>query len=92
MIIASSLGLLHGFGFASALNELALPEESLLVTLTGFGIGVEIGQFVFVSAFVPVAFALRKTSFYRRWVLQAGSVVIALVALVWMVQRLMPRG
>ncbi len=86
-LIASSLGLLHGFGFASALNELALPKESLLMTLVGFGMGVEIGQAIFVSAFVPAAFVLRRTSFYRRWVLLGGSVAIALIAVVWMVQR-----
>jgi hypothetical protein len=92
-VIASSLGLLHGFGFASALHELALPEESLLETLFGFAVGVEIGQFVVVSAFVPVAFSLRRTDFYRRWVIGAGSVAITALALVWMIQRLVsPKG
>jgi len=89
-MVASSLGLLHGFGFASALDELNVPRESLLTTLVGFGLGVEIGQFLFVLAFVPVAFALRGTSFYRRWVLSGGSGIIVMVALVWMVLRLIP--
>jgi hypothetical protein len=90
-MIASSLGLLHGFGFASALNELALPRQSLLETLFGFAIGIEVGQFLFVLAFVPAAFALRKSAFYERWVLRAGSLGIAILAFAWMVQRLVPR-
>jgi hypothetical protein len=90
-VIASTLGLLHGFGFASALNELALPHEALLVTLCGFAMGVETGQFIFVSAFVPLAFLLRRTRFYERWIVRGGSVAIGLVALVWMVERALPR-
>jgi hypothetical protein len=90
-VIASTLGLLHGFGFASALNELALPQEALIVTLFGFAMGVETGQFIFVSAFVPLAFLLRKTPFYQRWIVRGGSLAIAMVALVWMVERAAPR-
>jgi hypothetical protein len=33
---------------------------------------------------------LRDTRFYRRWILEVGSLVIAIIALVWMVQRLVP--
>jgi hypothetical protein len=90
-IIASSLGLLHGFGFASALNELALPEGTLVMTLCGFALGVETGQFIFVLAFVPLAFRLRATRFYQRGIVRGGSLLIALVALVWMVERAAPR-
>jgi hypothetical protein len=91
-IVAASLGLLHGFGFASGLDDLGLPRDALIVTLCGFALGVEAGQFIFVAAFVPVAFALRETTLYRRWFVGGGSVVITLVALVWMVQRAAPRG
>jgi hydrogenase/urease accessory protein HupE len=91
-VVASSLGLLHGFGFASALNKVALPRDALVVTLCGFAIGVETGQLIFVSAFVPVAFVLRKTSFYRNWILRGGSLAIASVAIVWMVQRIASGG
>jgi hypothetical protein len=90
-LIASTLGLLHGFGFASALNELALPQEALIVVLVGFAMGVETGQAIFVLGFVPVAFTLRKTRFYQRWIVHGGSLVIALLALVWMVERAAPR-
>ena len=90
-VIASSLGLLHGFGFASGLKELAIPHHSLLETLLGFALGIETGQLLFVLAFVPAAFALRKTGFYRKLAVPFGSWIIVALALVWMVQRALPR-
>ncbi|MFA0810656.1 HupE/UreJ family protein [Microbulbifer epialgicus] len=47
-IVASGFGLLHGFGFASALTELGLPHDQKLVALISFNAGVELGQLVFV--------------------------------------------
>ncbi len=47
-------GLLHGFGFASALQELGLPKARLIAALAAFNSGVEIGQVVIVA----VAFGL----------------------------------
>ena len=42
-------GLLHGFGFASALEELGLPREKLIIALAAFNCGVEIGQVLIVA-------------------------------------------
>jgi hydrogenase/urease accessory protein HupE len=42
-------GLLHGFGFASALEELGLPKVKLLTALAAFNCGVEIGQVLIVA-------------------------------------------
>lgn len=46
--VSSSFGLLHGFGFASVLTEIGLPQEESLIALLFFNIGVEIGQIIFV--------------------------------------------
>jgi hypothetical protein len=42
--MAIGFGLVHGLGFASALQDLHLPRRMLVPTLVGFNIGVEIGQ------------------------------------------------
>ena len=84
---AFAFGLLHGFGFASVLADLGLPRDALAVALLAFNLGVEAGQLVIVGAFLPLAFALRGTWFYRRVVLVGGSALIALVALLWLVER-----
>ena len=80
-------GLIHGFGFASALRDLGLPPGSLAMSLLGFNLGVETGQLAIVALFLPLAYWLRGTQFYRRVVLGAGSVVIAALALIWLIER-----
>ncbi len=47
--VSVSFGLLHGFGFASVLREIGLPDEGLLTALFAFNIGIEIGQVIFAA-------------------------------------------
>jgi hypothetical protein len=84
---AFALGLLHGFGFSATLMDLGLPRQNLVVTLFGFNVGVEIGQMCVVAAFLPLAYLARRTLAYRRVALLGGSMVIAGVATVWLVER-----
>jgi hypothetical protein len=84
---AFGFGLLHGFGFASVLAGLGLPQEALLLSLVGFNVGVELGQLAIVAAFLPVAYLLRHGRFYRRAVMAGGSCVIALLAGIWLAER-----
>jgi hypothetical protein len=85
--VAFAFGLVHGFGFASVLADLGLPQGTLLLALVGFNVGVEAGQLAIVAAFLPVAYALRGTGFYRRLVFSGGSATIAAVAALWLVER-----
>jgi HupE / UreJ protein len=87
-IIAFGFGLIHGFGFASVLADLGLPQEALLRALIGFNLGVEVGQIAIVCAFLPLAFALRDSWFYRQVPFKAGSISVAVVASIWMMERL----
>ena len=86
-VMAFVFGLVHGFGFASVLADLGLPQGALALALVGFNVGVELGQLAIVAAFLPLAYALRTTGFYRVGVLRLGSVAVALLALWWFVQR-----
>jgi len=85
--IAFAFGLLHGFGFASVLAEMGLPQGARMVSLVAFNLGVEVGQLAVVLAVMPLAYGLRSTAFYRRGVMPWGSSAIACLALVWLVQR-----
>ncbi|NMM04983.1 HupE/UreJ family protein [Polaromonas sp.] len=87
-VMAFVFGLLHGFGFASVLADLGLPQGALALALVGFNVGVELGQLAIVAIFLPVAFALRGTGFYRFGVLKVGSLLVALLASWWLAQRL----
>ncbi len=86
-MMAFVFGLIHGFGFASVLTDLGLPQGALVLALVGFNLGVETGQLAIVAAFLPIAYLLRHSWFYRRLVLLGGSFLITILALVWFVER-----
>ena len=86
-LMAFFFGLIHGFGFASVLSELGLPQDTLVLALVGFNLGVEVGQLAIVAVFLPLAFVLRDTWAYRRLVAFGGSAAIALIAAGWLVER-----
>ncbi|MCI0599863.1 MAG: HupE/UreJ family protein [Beijerinckiaceae bacterium] len=86
-IVAFLFGLIHGFGFASVLNEFGLPPDRKLAALLAFNIGVEIGQLAIVAAVLPALFLARHTIAYSRIAMPAGSLIIAMIAIVWFVER-----
>ena len=85
--VAFAFGLVHGFGFASVLVDLGLPQGALALALVGFNLGVELGQLAIVAVFLPLAFLMRRSWFYRRGVLLGGSLMIAVLATAWFVER-----
>ncbi len=86
-IVAFAFGLIHGFGFATALSDFGLTHGRLALTLVGFNAGVEIGQIAIVAAFLPAAFALRRTWFYQIPLLRIGSAFVILIAGAWCAER-----
>jgi len=58
-VVAFAFGLLHGFGFSSALTKLGLPQDSVVLALLSFNVGVEIGQLAFVFVVLAVQWAHR---------------------------------
>jgi hypothetical protein len=83
--IAFCFGLVHGFGFAGVLTEIALPRERLIPALLGFNAGVELGQLAIVAAVWPVLAALarlRDGDWHRR-VLEIGSGVVCGLGVFW---------
>ncbi|MFZ6767947.1 HupE/UreJ family protein [Undibacterium sp. Di26W] len=86
-LVAFSFGLIHGFGFASVLADLGLLQSALVMALVGFNLGVEIGQLTIVAGFLPLAFLLRRHWLYQRAIVQAGSGLIIIIALIWFIER-----
>ena len=85
--LAFAFGLVHGFGFANVLLDLGLPSDQLAIALGGFNLGVELGQISIVLVFLPLAWTLRHTIFYRWVVVVGGSLAIAALGLIWTLQR-----
>lgn len=82
-------GFVHGFGFASGLLEMGVPQNAVLPALASFNIGVEIGQVAVVLVFVPLLLAIDKATGDRRdpKVVYAGSAIIALFGAYWLLER-----
>jgi hypothetical protein len=82
-------GLVHGLGFASVLQEM-LPPDHVIAPLLGFNLGVEVGQLVIVIIALPLAWLAARelgAERYRRRILPALSIVIAAVAVKWLIER-----
>ena len=59
--VSATFGLLHGFGFASALREVGLPQSEIPGALLSFNIGVEIGQVCFVGAILVLGWLINRS-------------------------------
>ena len=85
-------GLVHGFGFAGALQDLGLPRAALAAGLVSFNLGVELGQLTLVLAAVPLLRALRRSPRLRAPAAPALSWTIAVLGVVWLGQRIASLG
>ena len=89
LIVVFIFGLIHGMGFASALKELGLPQNSYLSSLILFNVGVELGQvFVILSAYFLFGKWFGNKVWYRPRIVIPISICIAIIALYWTVQRI----
>lgn len=83
-----AFGLLHGFGFAGALREVGIPEDSVAISLLFFNLGVEAGQLAFVCAVLLVLLVWRRASLPSpAWAWRAPVYVIGATAAFWFVER-----
>jgi hypothetical protein len=85
-MITFAFGLVHGFGFASALEPLSLPAGRLVLALFGFNFGVEAGQAMIVALLLP----LLTWSHGKQWepgLVRTASLAVAVAGLAWLVER-----
>ena len=84
-----AFGLLHGMGFAGALQDVGLPRSEFLPALLGFNLGVEAGQLaVIAAAFLLVGRTFAARPWYRRRIVIPASATIACMAVYWTLERL----
>lgn len=86
VLIAAGFGLVHGLAFASLISDLGLDRGSLVTTLLGFNLGIELTQLLVVALMMPSLVVLARTSLYPAF--RIGVAVIGLVFSVsWMLER-----
>lgn len=86
--VAFGFGLLHGFGFSSALSDIGLPPENVPAALLFFNVGVELGQIGFVLLVLALAFAHRRLQAdLPRWSQTLGVYSMGGIASFWFISR-----
>ncbi|MFO1304601.1 MAG: HupE/UreJ family protein [Burkholderiales bacterium] len=90
--VAFIFGLLHGLGFAGALAEVGLPQDSIASALFFFNVGVEIGQLMFIAAVLAATATGKRLLRWSRlappsWAWRIPPYAIGGVASLWVAQR-----
>jgi hypothetical protein len=82
-------GLIHGMGFAGALSEIGLPQNAFMISLVMFNVGVELGQLtIILLAYFLLARSYGAKPFYKTRVVMPLSVLIAVIASYWTIERI----
>lgn len=90
-----AFGLIHGFGFASALQEFGLPRGAVVPALGAFNVGVEVGQVAIVGLVIPLLIGLdwliaaTRSAAPKRTapLVYALSAIIAILGCYWILER-----
>jgi hydrogenase/urease accessory protein HupE len=85
--VAAAFGLVHGFGFASALGSV-IDGTARAASIGAFNLGIELAQVAAVLAIVPVLYALTRRPRVARFAVPAISGVVAIIAGGWILERL----
>ena len=89
LLLVFCFGLLHGLGFASVLADFGMPESAFMTALISFNVGVEIGQLTVIAiAYLSIGLWFGKKTWYRKFITSPLSLMIAVVAFYWFIQRL----
>jgi hydrogenase/urease accessory protein HupE len=87
-VVAFAFGLLHGFGFASALTSAGLPRTDLPLALVSFNVGVEAGQINFVLLMLALERSFRVLDMqWPSWIRALPGYTVGSLGAFWTVQR-----
>lgn len=86
-LLVFAFGLIHGFGFASALAELGLAQAQSLGALFSFNVGVELGQLAVLAVAFPIIQQFRRTAWFGPRGVPALSLATALAGVLWFFDR-----
>ena len=87
-VVAFAFGLLHGFGFASALTGAGLPRSDLPLALVSFNVGVELGQLGFIGLILALERSFRILEVrWPRWAQALPGYAVGSLGAFWTIQR-----
>jgi hydrogenase/urease accessory protein HupE len=89
--VSASFGLLHGFGFASVLRDIGLPQTETTAALLFFNLGIELGQVAFVLGIIMLSWVLRfvPNAPSHDQIALPAAYVVGIIASYWVFERAM---
>jgi hydrogenase/urease accessory protein HupE len=89
LMVVFLFGLIHGMGFASALANFNMPENTFITTLISFNVGVELGQLTLIAlAYFSITHWFKEKDWYRKVIVIPSSLLISCIGLYWAIERL----
>ncbi|MGB0465990.1 MAG: HupE/UreJ family protein [Pontibacterium sp.] len=85
--VAFIFGLIHGFGFAGALEAMNLSDYNFITLMLSFNLGVELGQLLMVIAIVTIFVLLRRKKIIYTYFLSACSTITLILSFYWIIDR-----
>jgi len=85
-LVAFFFGLLHGLGFAGALREIGLPDDTFWSSLLLFNVGIEVGQLLVIAILSAITWFLAKLEYKKSGIIYA-SWIVGMVAAYWTIDR-----
>ena len=89
-LLTLGFGLVHGFGFATALRERGVGSggAGILVPLVSFNLGVELGQIAVAALLLPLIWTLKQRPALMHRLVPVCSVMVTLAGAYWLVERM----
>tara|TARA_Y100001970_G_C14083414_1_gene775972 strand:- start:46 stop:996 length:951 start_codon:yes stop_codon:yes gene_type:complete len=85
-IMAFAFGLLHGLGFASALIDIGIANEKMLLSLLFFNIGIELAQIALIPIPIILIYLSKKLSI-DNYLKTSMSLLIGGIGFYWFIDR-----
>lgn len=86
MVMITSLGLIHGLGLSTRLQQLPLNQDELLLNIVSFNVGIEAGQIFALAIMLMFLATWRKAESFRPFSLAANYTLIGAGALLFLIQ------
>ena len=87
-LLTFGFGLVHGFGFASALRELGIGSGTgATMPLVSFNLGVEMGQMAIAAIVLPFIWKFRERPVFVTRFAPVFSILISIAGACWLIER-----
>ncbi len=86
-IVIFLFGLLHGLGFAFILENFNMQQNTFLLSLAGFNIGIELGQISIILAVLLTIYLVKKiTTNHKKYLIRPAAIFITVTGLLWVIE------